>query len=84
MASWEANKIIRTKNTTVEPHLITATSVIWSPHYYGHFFWPPGKNDHTFSCKEILANMVTLLLQLIFFGLLVTILMGFHRTNWFG
>ena len=31
-----------------------ATSVIQSPCYYGHFFWPPGKNDHTFSCKETL------------------------------
>ena len=29
-----------------------ATSVILSPCYYGHFFWPPGKNLHTFSCKK--------------------------------
>ena len=52
---------IRTNNTTVEPHL-TATSVIWSPHYHDHFFLLPGKNDHTFSCKEILVNMDTSLL----------------------
>ena len=42
---------IRTNNTTVEPHL-TATSVIWSPHYYDHFFWLPGKNDHTLLVKK--------------------------------
>ena len=30
----------------------TATSVIPSPRYYGPFFWPPGKNRHTFSCKK--------------------------------
>ena len=57
---------IRTNNTAVEPHL-TATSVIWSPHYYEHFFWLSCKNDHTFSCKEILVYTVTLLLQPIFF-----------------
>ena len=50
-----------------------ATSVILSPCYYGHFFWPPGKNLHTFSCKKplflILPN---------FFGPLATILTEFH------
>ena len=71
---------IRTNNTAVESRL-TATSVIWSPHYYDHFFGLPGKNDHTFSCKEILVNTVTLLLQPIFFGPLVTVLMGFHCTK---
>ena len=23
-----------------------------SPRWYGHFFWSPGKNRHTFSCKK--------------------------------
>ena len=36
---------------TVKPHLTNA-SVIRSPRYYGHFFWPPGKSRHTFSCKK--------------------------------
>ena len=58
---------------TVEPQL-TATLVIQSPRYYGHFFWPPGKNDNTFSCRETLVNMVTSLLRLIFLGSLVTAL----------
>ena len=35
----------------VKPRL-TATSVIRSPRYYGHFLWPPGKNRYTFSCKK--------------------------------
>ena len=25
---------------------------IQPPRYYGHFFWPPGKNRHTFNCKK--------------------------------
>ena len=45
---------------------------------YGHCFWLPGKNDHTFSCTETLLNTVTLLLRPRFFGLLVTVLTGFH------
>ena len=36
---------------TMKPRL-TATSVIRSPRYYGHFFGPPGKNRHTYSCKK--------------------------------
>ena len=31
---------------------LVATSVIRSPRYYGQFFWSPGKNRHTFSCKK--------------------------------
>ena len=42
---------------TVEPVLM-ATLVIRSPRYYSHFFWPPDKNDHTFSCKGTLVNLV--------------------------
>ena len=36
---------------TVKPRL-TATSVIRSPRYYGHFLGPPVKNRHTFSLKK--------------------------------
>ena len=32
-----------------------ATSVIRSPCYYGQFFWSPGKNRYTFSCKKNLV-----------------------------
>ena len=60
---------------TVEPRL-TATSVIQSPRYNGHFFWPLGKNNHI-SCKQTLVNTVTSLLQPIFFGPLT----GFHCKN---
>ena len=35
---------------------LTVTSVIQSPRYYSHFFWLPGKNHHTFSCKKTLVN----------------------------
>ena len=59
------------KQCTVEPRLM-ATSLLRP------LFWLPGKNDHTFSCKETLVNTVTSLLQPNFFGPLVTILMGFH------
>ena len=45
---------------------------------YGHCFWLPGKTDHTFSCTETLLNTITLLLRPRFFGLLVTLLTGFH------
>ena len=45
---------------------------------YAHCFWLPGKNDHTFSCTETLLNTITLLLRPRFFGLLVTLLTGFH------
>ena len=37
--------------STVKPRL-TAAKVIRSPRYYGHFFWLPGKNRHTFSCQK--------------------------------
>ena len=59
------------KQCTVEPRLM-ATSLLRP------LFWLPGKNDHTFSCKETLVSTVTSLLQPNFFGSLVTILMGFH------
>ena len=36
---------------TVKPCL-KATSVIRSPRYYSHFFWPPVENRHTFSLKK--------------------------------
>ena len=32
--------------------LLAATLVIRSPRCYGHFFCPPGKNRHTFSCQK--------------------------------
>ena len=40
---------------TVEPGLM-ATLVIRSPRYYGHFFWPPDKNNHTFYSQIFLAH----------------------------
>ena len=42
-------------------------------------FRPPGKNDHTFSCKETLVNTVSLLRSK-FSGPLVTVLTWFHCT----
>ena len=51
---------------------LTATSVIPSPCYYGHFFGAIRQNGHTFSCKPV--DMAK------FLGLLVTVLMGFHCT----
>ena len=56
--------------STVKPRL-TATSVLRSPRYYGHFFWPPGKNRHKFSSqkkKKILVNTVTSLKRDNFFS----------------
>ena len=38
---------------------LTATSVIQSPCYYGHFLWPPSKIAIHFLCKKTLINMVT-------------------------
>ena len=52
-------------------HLLLRT-LIWSPSYYGHFFGAIQQNGHTFSCKPV--DMAK------FFGLLVTVLMGFHCT----
>ena len=43
--------IPRVVSITVAPRL-TATSVIRSSRYYGHFFWPPGKNRRTFLAKN--------------------------------
>ena len=62
---------------TVKPRN-TATSVIQSPRYYRHFFWQPGKNHHTFSCKKTLINTATPLIWQKFFGPLMTVLTGFH------
>ena len=59
----------------MEPRL-TATSVIRSPRYYGHFVWSSGKNNHTFSSKETLVNTVGSLSRPDFFGPLVTVLTG--------
>ena len=68
--------------STVKPHL-TATSVIRSPRYYRHFFWPPGKNRHKFSCrkKKTLVDTVTPLKRTNFLRPLVTVLTGFHCMN---
>ena len=49
---------------------LTATLVIRSTRYHGHFFWPPGKNQHTFSCKKNLVNTATPLIWPIFFWLI--------------
>ena len=64
---------------------LNAIELQWNPalpprRYYGPFYWPPGKNCHTFSCKKTLVNMATLLIPPIFLGPLVTILTGFHWT----
>ena len=66
------------------PNSVADTTPTWkiqwnpalrSPRYYGHFFWPCGKNRHTFSCKK-----KTLFNTAKFFGPLVTVLTGFHCT----
>ena len=81
--SWGMSKvaIIRGLNIiiTVKSRL-TAISLIWPPHYYGHFFWLPGKNRLTFSCKKpsLIYCMATRLKRPNFFGPLGTILTGFH------
>ena len=64
---------------------LNAIELQWNPalrprHYYGPFYWAPGKNCHTFSCKKTLVNTATLLIPPIFLGRLVTILTGFHWT----
>ena len=38
-------------NTNIVDARLTASSVIQSPRYNGHFFWPLGKNNHTLSCN---------------------------------
>jgi len=48
--SWTGNG--KGKSRSLEKPRLTAASVIRSPRYYGHFFWPPGKNRHTFSCQK--------------------------------
>ena len=67
----------------MEPRL-TATLVIQSSRYYGHFLWPPGKNNHTFTWKETPVNIVIFLLWPNFFDPLVTVLTGFHCVSFLG
>lgn len=43
-------------------------SIIWSPRYYGHFFWPPGKTIIHFLVKKPSFSTVTYLLQPNFLG----------------
>ena len=74
---YVASCVIALTVNIVEPRL-TAISVTRSPRCYGHCFWPPDKNDHTFSCKENLVNAVTSLLRPNVFGPLVTVLTEFH------
>ena len=72
---------ILTQVFTVKPCL-TATSVIWAPHYYGHFFFGHlAKTTHTFFCKKTVVNTATPLMQPNLFGPLVTMLTGFHCTR---
>ena len=62
------NEITYNSETTSYGHL--CDFFLRSPHYYGHFFWPPGKTD-TFSCKKNDG-------QFFFHGPLVTVLTGFQ------
>ena len=57
-----------------------ATSVIRSPRYWGHFFWPPGKTTIHFlwKKKKTLVNTVTSLIRPNVFGPLVTVSTGFR------
>ena len=59
--SWGMSKmaIIRGLNIIITlKSRLTAISLIWPPHYYGHFFWLPGKNRHTSSCKKTVINIL--------------------------
>ena len=62
--------------STVKPRL-TATSVIQSPLYYGHFFWPPDKTGIHFIINKKLSLMRSPVNTANFFGPLVTVL-----THW--
>ena len=81
----EANKIVLQHSGAcrVEPWH-TATSVIRSPCYYSHFFWPPNKNNHIFSCTETLTNTVTLLLQHIDTGSFHMRCYSYKELRWMG
>ena len=57
----------------------TSVSVIQSPCYYSHFLWRPGKMAIPFLVKN--PSYGHLLIQPKFFGLFMTVLMGFHCTN---
>ena len=64
----------------MEP-LLTATSVIRSPLYWGHFFCRPAKRPFIFFEKKKKKNLVNTVISLIrsnVFGPLVTVLTGFR------
>ena len=81
--SWGMSKvaIIRGLNIiiTVKSQL-TAISLIWPPHYYGHFCGCLAKTSLHFLVKKpsLIYCMATWLIRPDFFGPLVTILTGFH------
>ena len=73
MSGMDLIGIAQVRNSTVKPRL-TATSVIRSPRYYGHFFGRLAKTALHFLVKfNHPVNMA------IFFGSLVTVLTMFHR-----
>ena len=73
MSGMDLIGIAQVRNSMVKPRL-TATSVIWSPRYYGHFFGRLAKTALHFLVKfNHPVNMA------IFFGPLVTVLTMFHR-----
>ena len=75
------DNLLKYSETWCHGHLAyLITAVIRSPRFYGHFFWPPERqNGHTFSCKKkTLVNTVTPEYGQIFFGPLVSVLTGFH------
>ena len=74
MSGMDLIGIAQVRNSTVKPRL-TATSVIRSPHYYGHFFGTLAKTASYFLVKfNHPVNMA-----IFFFGPLVTVLTMFHR-----
>ena len=73
MSGMDLIGIAQVRNSTVKPRL-TATSVIRSPRYYGHFFGHLAKTALHFLVKfNHPVNMA------IFFGPLVTVLTMFHH-----
>ena len=73
MSGMDLIGIAQVRNSTLKPCL-TATSVIWSPHYYGHFFSRLAKTALHFLVKfNHPVNMA-----IFFFGPLVTVLTMFH------
>ena len=61
LASFKRNE------STVKPRL-TATSVIRSPRYFGHFILAARQNGHTFSCKNTLVKWSPVNMAKLFFG----------------